>query len=486
MKFNMRYLLPLALLVRVSLMPCFGFWRHEADELDRLILRGLQNNPRLQRFWRDVEQADSEHAALDGFWDPVMVSRAAHARGLDGEDRAWLETGATSPLPLGGYLDATLSGGSIRALPGNEDERLYQTLAAVDWRIPLWRDRGFREWRFRDQRGDAVYQAAYGRWVAEAQALRRDISLAYIAVLESRALMQVAVSSRQRAEQLLDDAEALAALEAIPEYQVAAARLEAILRREEEVATRQMIDAEKWRLKQLLGMEPPASLAVSARPEDLLNWARQAPAFTALSLQEDMQSERRGDHRENIALQRGAQAGYDLATERRRSDLSLQIQAVYHGEDPDRWPATSARRRDRNFGWETALVWSRPWRNVRERAEIAGQRALLSGFRERQRELEQENRTRLEIAGDKYRATSERLQLVDRAVAAAEKALAAESERFQLGESRSRDVLDAQKDLTDTMQRRNLMAAELLRAAVELHYSLGFSRVAKTDGDTTP
>ncbi len=486
MNFNLQRLLLRALMVVFPMSMCSALWWHENDELESLILRGLQENPRLQRFWREVEQAGYEQTALEGFWDPRLYSRSGHAGGFDGDDRVWLDAGAEMAFPWGGYLNFSLGGGSVRPSANTNADSLYETTASIDGRWPLWRDRGFREWRLRDKLAGAEYDAAHARWVAAAQALRRDISLAYIAVLQRRALLQVALSSKDRAEKLLEEAETLAALDAIPEYQVSAARLEAILRHEEVVSVRETIESEQWRLQELLGTQADVPLDINADPDDLLRWARQAPAIDEVPGYGETGVAQRGDRRENIALQQAAQGFYELAEERRRSDLSLELNVSHHAEDPDRWPATEARRRERATGWEAALVWSRPWGSVAEHAEAARQGARLKGLKERERELDQENRVRMEIAGGKYRAAVERLRMISEAVTAAEVALQAESERFRLGENRSRDVLDAQKDLTDTMQRQNLMAAELLRAAVAFHYSLGFAPAVGNDGENTP
>ncbi len=486
MKFTLQRLFSLILMVVFPMSMCSALWWHDDDELEGLILLGLRANPRLQRYWRDVEEAGYARAALGGFWDPRLYSRSGHSGGFDGDDRAWLDAGAAMPFPWGGYLDFSLGGGSVRTSANTDDDALYETTANIDWRWPLWRDRGFREWRLSDQRAGAEYDAVHARWVAAAQALRRDISLAYIAVLQRRALLQVALSSKDRADKLLEEAETLAALEAIPEYQVSAARLEAILRHEEAVSVQETMESEQWRLQELLGTQADVALDISAHPDDLLRWARQAPALEDMPGYGQTGAVRRGDRRENIALQQAAQGSYDLAEERRRSDISLELNVSHHAEDPDRWPATTARRRDRATGWEAALVWSRPWGNVAERSEAARQGARLNGLRELERELDRENRVRMKIAGGKYRAAGNRLRLISEAVTAAEVALEAESERFRLGENRSRDVLDAQKDLTDTMQRQNLMAAELLRAAVAFHYSLGFAPAVENDGENMP
>jgi len=54
-------------------------------------------------------------------------------------------------------------------------------------------------------------------------------------------------------------------------------------------------------------------------------------------------------------------------------------------------------------------------------------------------------------------------------------ALEAENERFCLGEGRSRNVLDAQRDLTDALKRQTIIAVELLRAYSNFMYASGYA-----------
>ncbi len=224
---RVRVVVIMALMAQV----CTGIWWDEGGELDRLVVFGLQTNPRLQRFWHAAEQADSDRVFLGDFWDPRLSARAGHAVDVDGEDRAWVGVGAETPVPILGYLGFTLEQGQVWPAPDAGVDHLHQSIVRVDWRLPLHRDRGFREWRIEDRIAVAEYEAAYARWLSELQALRRDISLAYVAVLEKHAALKVTGDALERAERLQSEAEALSELQSIPAYQTAAARLEAVLRR---------------------------------------------------------------------------------------------------------------------------------------------------------------------------------------------------------------------------------------------------------------
>ena len=70
-------------------------------------------------------------------------------------------------------------------------------------------------------------------------------------------------------------------------------------------------------------------------------------------------------------------------------------------------------------------------------------------------------------------AACRRLASVDRAVEEAQGSLDAESERFRLGEGRSRLVLDAQKDLSAANRSANAAAAQVIRAFINKSYAAG-------------
>jgi outer membrane protein TolC len=70
-------------------------------------------------------------------------------------------------------------------------------------------------------------------------------------------------------------------------------------------------------------------------------------------------------------------------------------------------------------------------------------------------------------------AARDRLDIVDRAVGEARRALDAESERMRLGEGRSRNVLDAQKDLTTAERRANQAALDTVLAILDLLHAAG-------------
>ena len=73
-----------------------------------------------------------------------------------------------------------------------------------------------------------------------------------------------------------------------------------------------------------------------------------------------------------------------------------------------------------------------------------------------------------------FKAAKNRLQLVNEGIEAAQNHLAAQQERFRLGEATSTNVTDAQKNLTTILQRQTIATADLLRARANYLYATGY------------
>ena len=68
-----------------------------------------------------------------------------------------------------------------------------------------------------------------------------------------------------------------------------------------------------------------------------------------------------------------------------------------------------------------------------------------------------------------------RLALATKAMEQAQKVLASENDRFAIGDGTSRNVLDAQQDLTTAIRRKNSIALEVILSANELCRAYGLS-----------
>jgi hypothetical protein len=158
-----------------------------------------------------------------------------------------------------------------------------------------------------------------------------------------------------------------------------------------------------------------------------------------------------------------------------RSDLSVEVASSWRGENADGPWGNDRVLSDEHLGAEALVVWRRPFAF---RAEKSAVRQLEA---QRDELLEAAREARLAIAADVQAAriafdlARRRLEIVSQAVEAAERTVDAERRRFRLGEGRSRNVLDAQKDLTGAIRRQAQIATDVLRAHSDFRFAAGVS-----------
>lgn len=462
----------------------FGAFAHAADELETLVSRALAANPRVAAARRQVEATLARQAETLGFLDPALVASVGHAeaaRGVPGGNAFPSVSSKTSvvsgglelPVRPGAYVAAGVSERLLRDAGGGSRD-LYQTLLGVQLRIPLARDRGFQTWRHEQQLALAECRAAVSRLLAVAQDTRHDVELALITAHEARAAQRVASEATARFNALLEEARERVAMSVVAEYQLLPARLELELRREEELAAEQAVATSLLRLTELIADGAPVVLDEDAGV--LVRLAAAARLDGAYALERILHA--RGAYlalasecdQEQVRLQ---QAGEDL-----RPDLSLNIEATWQGEDVHGPVGTRRILSEQRLGGQVVLVLRRPLTYRQERARQAVRRARLAEIEARRRELELGIVAELETAAVEFDRARRRLEIIERAVAVAGQTLAAEQERFRLGDGLGRYVLDAQKDLTMVVQRQTRVAAALLRARADFAFGTGYTLAA--------
>jgi outer membrane protein TolC len=450
-----------------------------ADELDSLVNESMAHSPIVLAARERVQQALSRHRELLEFFDPNLylgAGKTERGRGIPGgrgypaltNNAQAVEGGMEVPLEPGGYLTV---GGAERFLtePGDYNH-LYQTLVGIRLRIPLLRDRGFVQWDLERARALAEFNAAVSQLMTVMQTLRHDVELAYIASYESLTAYQVAREAKKRFQALLDEARELARLKVIPEYQVFPAEMELDLRQEMELRARQAYETSLVRLSGLLGSRRAISLRSGA--DILVQLARDIKSPPEIALADAVA--RRGIYLE--IMNRLAAVRAQLARERDdlRADLSLNMGLSWLGESPDDVLGDGSITADKSFGGEVLLVWRRPLEFRGAHSRISRHRSRIAELKHRLLEVEIRTETELQTGLLAYRESRERLRTLDRAVKAARETVKAEQERFRLGEGRSRNVLDAEKDLTNILERQTHTAAELLRARSNLLFAAGY------------
>ncbi len=450
------------------------------EQLEQVVYQTLEWNPTVQAARQEAEQALARYEQVFGFFDPqfyASVGKAERSRtfvNLSGiafraSDTTGAEAGIVKPLLPGVYLTA---GATEQYLsdPPNGDGGLYQTLLGVSVQIPLLRNRGFKVWNLEQMQAYAEYSRASNRLLTVKQTIRHDVEQRFIAVYETFAALEVAKDATERYTALRREAEELVDLQVVPEYQTAPARMELLLRQEEELDASTACKIAVEQLREIVGDHLPETFEKPRRV--LVNWARDVKLPEEIQPVEALLHQ--GLYRELLDQIEVARSQLLLAKEDKRSDLSLHFSASYQGEDPNQPFGDDRRLSDEHFGGEAALIWNRPFGYVETRSRIREQEARLKQLSENLRELELNVRVNLRSAHIGAASARERLKLVNEAVSDAERTLKAEEERFRLGENRSRDLLDAQEDLTDVVVRQTRIAAELIRFSSDFYFAAGY------------
>ncbi len=463
-----------------------------ADELDDLISLAFSNSPTLHAANQGPRQAEAARDATDEFLDPHTTAAAGHVSGngaatpfiaapagLPAADTYGVGAGVEVPIRPGFYAGAGVSEQYL-VNPPNGFNSGYSTLVGAQIRIPLMQDRGFSLWRQRQARQRELLEAADAHLLETRQAVRHAVELAYFTYLVEIANAATSWSAIERSQKLLDEAEELVRLQVVPEYQLAPARLELALRREEICAVNQAIDTARLRLSQVLGMPAPSQLTTNS--DTLITRA------TSLQLPKEPISDpifaARGALCEIEALAAAASAETRSLDDQLRPDLGLSLRGVWAPEDSSSQTINGEPTSSDQSSVAAVLVWTRPWSQTGARARLRESRARESQLAEVRNELLNKLAADLATAYREFTGAGERLKQINIAVEQARQTLEAEAERFRLGEGRSRNVLDAQNDLNKAYRARNAIVAALLTGHSNFRYASGYqdniSRTAPT------
>ncbi|MBU0715592.1 MAG: TolC family protein [Verrucomicrobia bacterium] len=449
-------------------------------ELEALVAEAFANNPAVQAAQYEVSRAQAERDELRGFFDPQLNATASQSDYNAGYNQALLHAGVDAAILPGVYLGtrveesyySQLQGSTVTNVFGNNYNDLWQSLAGLRLGVPLLRDRGFLQWKLSDERAAKRHRMAQNHWRAVTQQCRHDVEQQYIAVLETVAQRYVAQAALNRVEKLLKEAQELVQLKIVPGYQLFAARSEVALRQESEAADQQACQTTQIRLLEILGASHPVR-PVRASFDTLILWAEsvELPPLYA----EDTALKARGDYNEILDFIEVAEKEQAINQDNLRDDLSLNMETILQGEDPNDIIGTGRYLSEQNLGASIGLTWKRPWGYRTEKARMRAISATIDARHELLRQTAIRIRADLKVQHEQFMSAQDRLNLVAQAIVAARQALEAENERFCLGEGLSRFVLDAQKDLTDALKRQIIIAVELLRAYSNFMYASGYA-----------
>ncbi len=465
----------------VVCLATLGFSPALADELEDLIQEAFNHNPSIQAAREGTRQAVAARDASDEFLDPNTTAAAGRSygnagapllsslTGLPAVDAYGASASVEVPFRPGVYAGVGISE-QYRVNPSEGIGSGHQTLVGVQIRIPLLQDRGFSLWKRNQSRLAELRVAADGRLLESQQTVRHAVEQAYIAYLEQIANAATSSSADERAQQLLSDAEELVRLKVIPEYQLAPARLELAFRREEVRAARQAIDTARLRLEQILGI---ASDALTTNANVLVE--RVARAHLPETPPAEPSFGARGSMREVEAMAAAAAAETRALDDRLRPDLSLSVRGVWATEDSSSPDDSAGLVADKNTSAAAVLVWTRSWSQTGTHARLRESRAREAQLTAIRHDLQTRLAADRAAAHREFTGARERLKELTVATEQARRALDAEAERFRLGEGRSRNVLDAQNDLTKAYRSRNSVAAALLRGESDFLFATGYS-----------
>ena len=449
-------------------------------EARHLVDLALGRSPLVQQATHRADQAFARLDETSGFFDPRLTGIGGvsqWARSIPGSsalfllpDNAGVLQGAVDvPVLPGAYLSAGFAERYCRN-PGQGLDPYYQSLLGVQLRIPLWRDFGFRQWR--SERGQAELEAAAAEaaWRAVCQALRHQVELAYVVLREALASRWVTDQSLRRAERLLNEAEELVRQQAIPAYQAYPARMELDLKRQDVKEADRVCDAARRDLALLVG--GCDDWVLSDNEDDL---SKLASAEVELSVIEPGAAlAARGSYVELALRIRAAAMLREKLRDDLRVDVSFNAGAIYQGEnETSPWGDQQLVSQD-HLGGEFTFVLKRAWGLRAERARVAQQAAVVGEWEARLLEERLQIERNRQVAYIGFVSARDELQILDRAVRSAQETLESEQDRFVIGEGRSRNVLDAQKDLTTVLHRRNRVAALLLKAGADYRYAGGY------------
>jgi outer membrane protein TolC len=418
----------------------------------------------------------AEAVGLD-FEDPVVATSAGVS---DGPGQAphvtlprvlpadALSAQAGVEAPLGGGLYGGVGGAQRRLTSDGEEDGRWQTVAGARLRLPLWRDRGYGLMRHEEAQrvADALTADAEAQGVAET--LARDIVNAYAAWLQDVADAREVSRAVDRAEKLLEQTTTRAELKVVAEYQVFPARFETALRREELEAARQQIRVGLQTLAERLGLAAPPPLP-EGESDLLLRWADALAGGLPAEWTAETACRQRAECRAARARAEAAEAAVLTAAEELKGDLSVSAGASWESEDD----AADATTSDEPVGFEVAVAFSRPWGRHGERSRLAAARADADARLSEVAAVDVQVASQVARARTAYEGACSRLALARGAVDEARRVLAAEDERFALGDGTSRSVLDAQKDLTSATRRSVAVAGQVVTAMADLRHALG-------------
>ena len=415
---------------------------------------------------RRAFRAPTLNASIGLSEDPSDVPNGSFSTGV-ASDSASVQAGVEAPLVTGVYGGVGARHQVLRT--GTETDGEDRDAVGGYLRVPLGKDFGFAQNRFEvetltheEQVAIHQYRAAlYDAWTAVTDAYAQYLFRIADATEVSNAL--------SRAEQLVEDATERARLEDVAEYQVYPARYEAATRAEELAEAKTQILVARETLRQAVGMTFDETDTLAASPEAayafLSAWVE---ALNGADLSEVLAADPEKTCHEVLSSQASYQAALSRsksAEEAEAASLDLNLGAGWHSEEDD----TTLNE----TGYTVSLVYARPLSRGGSRAKIDAAKYRVDAAMHDYAAAVLKAKVRREKAVAALESVRGRCRQAKATVEAARQVLESENERFAIGDGSSRNVLDAQKDLTTARRRELSVSLEVVTAMAELYRASG-------------
>ncbi|MBO7535399.1 MAG: TolC family protein, partial [Victivallales bacterium] len=274
-----------------------------------------------------------------------------------------------------------------------------------------------------------------------------------------------------RFERLVNEAKDLNKLKVIPEYQIFDAQMDLQLGLENEEIARNRFALNLITLSSLIGGHRQVTLKNG--PEILFQIASETKKLDEITMEEAL--ENRGSYLQVKNNLEYARAQIASAMEEQKDDVTFNMGLSWQGEMHDHFDGSFKYTTDRHIGADASVIWKRTLDYRGPRARPARFDARVQQLKENLRSVAVDIDVQRRNAINNFRTALSRIDIVSKGIEASQKTLAAEQERFRLGEGTSSNVTDAQKELTSLQQRRTSAAADLLRAKTNYLFAIGYN-----------
>lgn len=435
------------------------------------------------------EQASGYRAEGLGysFNSPAVSASAGYAKGPD--DIQGISLSRVSPadaLTFSGGVEAPVGGGIYAGVgaaervlteadSGNGSD-LQQTAVGARARMPLLRDFKYGLHRHESSKLQAMAMIDSAEREKTQCVVGRDALLAWVSYLRGVSDKQAVQSAVSRAEKLYEQTSERAELKDVAGYQVFPTKYEVALRKEELQEAQQNVESELETLRERLGLQSAGSSVVltSANATNaMLSMASAIAEFRELTFSADDVLDRHPVCFSAVATLEAARAELSLALEKAKDSLDVSAGLGWRGETDSGFLGNDALESRKNEVLEVGILWKRSFDKRGVRSDIAAAKAEVEAAQAELRVVQNEVLASLARAHTVFASACGRLELASSAIEAARQALASEESRFNLGEGTSRNVLDAQKDLTSATRRGISVAGTVADALVQLVYAAG-------------